>query len=210
MRRFTELITKNFNLSTLDKDIVDSLFPLQSPKTISQLNKILHKRGKNLYRSIKKLQSIGLIKVIESWPKQYILSSKEEIKQLFLQKQFEFANIVKSFDGAKDPKQIIRMISNRDSYRKTGKELMKTTEKSLYVIASGSEQDSDFFLEHYNLVKRGVSVCILITKYNPQLNEMYTNWIKNGIQVRIAQQYSTNLVIYDSKIVQIGLKNQKY
>lgn len=102
-----------------------------------------------------------------------------------------------------------RIITNRKSYHKLGERYFKQTKSEVWLIASGTGQLSpDFTKTMFDAVTKGVDYRIIALSYGELNKDKIENWKKNRFRVRHKVGKGVNLVIYDRKIVQIGLRVQ--
>lgn len=210
MKDLTSII-QTFKLTSLDKDVLLSLLNTSTPLTVRNLNCKLQHRGENLYRSINKLASLGLIEKEGSKPAKYSARNFDnKVKTKLLQERSEVSKLISTFSTTELSSDIfdwdIKVLSSREEYKSYGLRMMKDVRRSLWFIASGAPQSKDFFKAHVDLAQRGINVKALFSSQQPQYQKTYANWIANGINVRITDKQGANIIIYDSNTLQIATK----
>ena len=203
MNNLVQKVEQLFNLTELECEILEIFLKENTDLTAKQVSITLKSRGENVYRPLERLVRIGLIEEIITRPKKYSirnfnLKTENSVKSKILE-------LNKFLDKGEDTEEFI-FLGNRNQYREEGVKLMNSIHKTLDLIVSGSSQSSDFFMNHFDLIQRGVSVRCLVTKYSPDKLDMLQKWKRNGFLIKKYDLEGIDLVIYDSYITQVGVK----
>jgi predicted transcriptional regulator len=193
-----------FNLSPLETEVLGKLRSEEKSITIKELIHRIPDKGKNLYRPVKHLVKIGLVEEIHHYPRKYSTRNFElKVKASIYNKINALKRLVPDLNSIDDS---IQILANRTEYKDFGKAQMQMVQNSLQLLVSGSPQKASFFAEHIKLAERGVKIQWLVTNYKEAGHNVYNNLKRNGIEVRKKSIEGINVIIYDSKVIQMAIK----
>jgi sugar-specific transcriptional regulator TrmB len=174
----------------------------KKPMTAKNIGKKLDMFPHAVYRAMKPLTELGIVKQLNSYPVSYeakpvndaVDFSTAAIRQNFLD---AFGKQTKGIDKPLD----ISFIQNRnDLLEKTNTDIA-AAEKEVNFLVSGLEVPAETILVFKQAVERGVEVKALVQQMNETSKKMFKNWKKIGVQVRYFPNMETRIFIIDGRIV---------
>ena len=152
------------------------------------------------HRSLKSLRSKGLIASFGKYPT-YFQALPMELGALAISQRFQ-----KNLKAGDKPLPL-RVITHRQKYHEVGEENFKRATKEVLVIASGTgDLSQDFTKTMFDATRKGVDYRIICLTFGKPNSELLENWRKNGFKIKYRKGKGFNLVIYDRKMVQMGIR----
>ncbi|MBU0975672.1 MAG: hypothetical protein ABIE03_07725 [Patescibacteria group bacterium] len=214
MKRTYKDILAYFDFSSLKIEILEILDTDRKALTIKEINSKLDSRGKNLYRPIKFLLEQGLITELDTYPASYRVKDLQSILKRRLEEAVQEITNLQKERGIVGRRRvlyrpIIRSFESRDEYKRYGRARMPKVSRTLRIVASGSEQNSEFWKTHLDIIKRKGKVWFIVNNLNTSELKRFENWERSGILLRRKYLAGLNLVIYDEDTFQLGARQNK-
>ena len=175
--------------------------------TVKEVASIIKRPKESVNRTVNLLASLGFITLIGKFPAKLKAVPVEIATTNHLNNLFQIPGQLSKNVKYAPNNDLLRVITNRNSYHQVGKDLFNQCQKEVLVIASGTgDLFPEFIKTMVDKVRSGVSYKIIATTYNQANQEEIANLQKNNFQVKYYSGYGVNLVIYDRSIIQIGLR----
>lgn len=182
--------------------------PLDAKEISERLNVLPHA----VYRSIKPLLSVGLVKKLNEYPVKFgITTSQDALDAYFLTTR---ENFLQTFfpNGVNEDKKgkvalNISFIKDRQELLERSNQDMGKVRSGVNLIVSGLEVPAETILEYKRAVDRGVKIRTLVQRLDETNAEMLGNWRKIGIDVRFFPLLEARILIFDNELVYITSYN---
>ncbi len=158
----------------------------------------------SVIRILKALVKKGFVSSFGKYPSKYKTVPIDVVVTQYVIKNMDLLNIVEGYTDRKVP---IEIITNREKYHEVGNKYLDRTKDEVLIIASGlGNLSPDFFKSHIEKILQGVDIKLLVLTRNEINEELLENFKKNKLRVRYRAGEGINIVIYDKKIAQIGVR----
>jgi len=185
------------------------LYHVQEPLTARAIASKLNIYPHAVYRLAKILQNHGLMAMTRSYPRKFQVRPASKALSLFLCVQRDW--FLRVFD-LRDKNGIhiseqnrvmlnLSFIQSRDeSIQKTTADLV-SAESEVCLIISGAELPAETIRALKQAVDRKVPVRMLVQTRSQKSKEMFANWKKMGVKVRIMPSIEARIMLFDKRIV---------
>ena len=162
-----------------------------------------------IYRDIKALMELGLVREIHQYPIKYQVKPANEAISLFssiIQQNFRD---VFGLDNKTSDKIRITFFQTRKEFIKLVEKDNYRAKKQINFIVSGHEIPAETILSNKKALDRGIRIRRLIQGWDSARKTMIKNWEKLGIEVRQIPNMDMRIVTYDSEVAYFSSYNLK-
>ena len=179
-------------------------------RLISEETKII---VNSIYRATNNLEAEGLIKTLDTRPRQFqAVSPRLAIKQLATRQVNRInqttESIIKQLDYQHTPNQLhMDILTGREELFDCFVEFAKKTKKELLVISVGEPVPESIWLVTQSSIARGVSPKFIFHKHNKDNILLIKRWLAMGVPVRHYPAEGYHLNIFDNAAAVLSASN---
>lgn len=198
-------IYRIYKCSQLEKDVYRALSKKQRT-TALQVSLLLNRPKESVHRALNTLERKGLVRRISGRPCRWYALPYETIVQDLVGSIYGGITITSQVETPRIDLPFT-FISNREMHHRLGMKLFGESKKEVLGIASGR---GDLHPEYYKVmveaIKKGIEYRYISLHYDKENKERLENWKRNGFIIKYLSGENLNLIVYDRKIVQFGLR----
>jgi sugar-specific transcriptional regulator TrmB len=194
---------KVLNLSNQQIEIYLSLIKNKKETTASELATRMNLKVNGIYRSLSKLESLGLLRSFGKAPKNYLALNIDQglpaSYDIFLHDlKFKFSKVVKNSGDGNDWSIVVGREPLYELYSK----LAKSAQKEVDIYSIGIAYSEDLEMAQKDLVGRGVRVRHVIQQKQVSNYYIIKKWIKIGIKLKyISSEKGIHFTIIDDVVL---------
>ncbi len=181
-----------------------SLLAMQGKLNAKQIGKTLKVLPHAVYRAVKPLVEIGVVRKIDEYPISFEAQSFSDAVDIFSQvirQNFQETFTSNQLFQSNNNHLNISFIHDRQNLLDETTKDVERAENSIDFIVSGLEIPADAILAFKDAAERGVRIRALVQNTEETSKEMFRNWGKIGAKVKYSPNMEARIFIFDQKVV---------
>jgi len=193
-------IIKQNRISVLEESLYQ-IIAKNDDLTVKKLATLLKRPVQSINRTVNLLSKKGFIQILGKYPKKL----KAIPLEIVLAQQFSQLSGLNTAELQNDFP--LSFLPSRKIYHQVGENLFSQVRSEVLLISSGTgELGAEYYKTIVKKILAGVKYKILVLSNDEDNNDLVRNWQKNGIEVRYKKGKGFNLVVYDRKKIQLGVR----
>ena len=151
-----------------------------------------------VYREVERLARLGMVEVLDKYPKVYKARPQIEAADFYLDKEKEW--FVSRFGKGITESTSVKLIKTREESIELFTQDLGKAKSEICLLVSGDEVPVEQILAFKEALERGVQVRILVQDKDIVRSGLLATWDKLGVEVRATSPLGLRLLLIDKQV----------